>query len=579
MFIDLYENNNTFVGNKGILSKRTNNLYNTSYGEYDEIDVNLTLNVTSYLKEIWDKYQILMDETDIYPFSDSTKICYVDKSNDNGNYTGNSWNSAYQDIQDCIDDLNTNSNGGEIWVRSGQYYPTSVPQWKLNVGKTSNLHKSFIMYENIRIYGGFNGTEIMRSQRNFYTNPTYLTCEVPSKIAASGYVYCYEILDAADNSLIDGFIFIKSQNEILGANANRRSRRLADTDSLSVSKILSSTAANGGSGIYSNSTTITVVNSIFYKLFSSGKGGAIYCIGLQGDDDTIKVPLIINVAFLGNRAAARGGAISGDVECNFICKYCIFDSNSCSKKGGAIYLDFNSDATFINSKFLNNYALESGGCLGEDGESNTTFIGDISFINNSAKWEGGCLYSGSGVGPGLVQGFIFDKKNISFIDNYLFNGDNSGQNNIYLWPYNIIDYTEITSSPTPQPTISTTHQPTKSPTGNYTFNKPPNFIIFVIDDILYTSELNKSTNGAAADTHLKIKMYHIWRYHYKYSNIFAESIVFPRSYCGGPKCSPARFSILTGRHATESICKTSNNTINDRIFWYKCYDSNIKIII
>eukprot|EP01083_Nonionella_stella_P218219 782716_1 len=128
---------------------------------------------------------------------------------------------------------------------------------------------------------------------------------------------------AADDAIIDGFIFINA-----GYGITRR--RLAN--SIDIQTVLSSTSDKVGSGIFSNSTTISVVNSIFYKLLSTGKGGAVYCIGLQGEIQ-IKYPTFINVKFLGNRAAIRGGAISADVECNFICKYCLFDSNSCSKKG------------------------------------------------------------------------------------------------------------------------------------------------------------------------------------------------------------------------------------------------------
>ena len=31
-----------------------------------------------------------------------------------------------------------------------------------------------------------------------------------------------------------------------------------------------------------------------------------------------------------------------------------------------------------------------------------------------------------------------------------------------------------------------------------------------------------------------------------------EAVIFPKSYCGGPKCSPSRFSVLTGRQPARS---------------------------
>ena len=173
--------------------------------------------------------------------------------------SGTSWNTAYNSIQECINSLENNVNGGEIWVKSGIYNPTTVPQWKSNVGKNGQIHKSFDMKEKIRIYGGFSGTETSRSQRDFASNPTYLSCNLGNN------VYCNQLINAADNSLLDGFVLLETQYQDITTR-----RRLAF--SLTIQEILSSTSGNSGGGIYSNSTTIKVVNSVFYALFSSGKG-------------------------------------------------------------------------------------------------------------------------------------------------------------------------------------------------------------------------------------------------------------------------------------------------------------------
>eukprot|EP01084_Bolivina_argentea_P096996 174353_1 len=131
-----------------------------------------------------------------------------------------------------------------------------------------------------------------------------LSCKINANI------YCNEILIAADNCIVDGFVFRNAQKS--NTDSNRRRRRMKN--SVSVEQVLS--VINSG-GIYSNSTNITVINSIFNMLYTSGKGGAIYCIGQQGEDITnIKSPIFINVAFLGNRAVTRGGAICADVHCN-----------------------------------------------------------------------------------------------------------------------------------------------------------------------------------------------------------------------------------------------------------------------
>ena len=220
----------------------------------------------SYMEDIYTTFTNLnTDITDLYPFSSSTDLCYVDADNSQNNPSGSSWSDAFSTIQECIDSLST--NGGEIWVKEGTYYPTDVPEWKTNIGKTGPQHRSFIMYENIRIYGGFDGSETVRENRNFYLNPTYLSCKIWTGPRPDDHVYCHQILNAADNSLVDGFIFIETQYE-----STRRRRRLSTDNALSPDIVISATSDEVGAGIYSNSTTINIVNSVFYALYSSSKG-------------------------------------------------------------------------------------------------------------------------------------------------------------------------------------------------------------------------------------------------------------------------------------------------------------------
>ncbi|MBN2377599.1 MAG: hypothetical protein JXD22_14460 [Sedimentisphaerales bacterium] len=59
--------------------------------------------------------------------------------------------------------------GDEIWVAAGAYYPSA------KVGGTSDRHKTFQMINGVAIYGGFNGTETSRSQRDVQGNETILS--------------------------------------------------------------------------------------------------------------------------------------------------------------------------------------------------------------------------------------------------------------------------------------------------------------------------------------------------------------------------------------------------------------------
>ena len=340
----------SFNGNIATEDSDTNDQYIDEKEYFTGLDDTLSIDIAENLQILYNRYVDNMEEFDIYPSdTDNDNICYVAADTSSQSPDGMSWNGAFGLLQDCLDDLD--GILGEIWVKTGTYTPTKIPDWKLRIGANLTLDQSFVLYDNIRLYGGFDGTETERDQRNFLQNPTYLSCDLSDDKVSD--IYCSEIMMAADNTLIDGFVF---RDAGLSGIASRRRRRMAS--STSEGAVLTATDNNVGSGIFMNSTTITVVNAIFYQLFSSGKGGAVYCIGYQGVWDgvgEIKSPDFINVAFLGNRADVRGGAISADLRCNFNCNYCLFDSNSCSKKGGAIYLDFDSDPSFENTVFRNNY--------------------------------------------------------------------------------------------------------------------------------------------------------------------------------------------------------------------------------
>ena len=104
---------------------------------------------------------------------------------------------------------------------------------------------------------------------------------------------------------------------------------------------------NNGAGIQSfgDDADFNVVNTIFLELCAAD-GGAIFCPSF---------PKILNTAFLGNTAGFYGGAIYARNQCDFICHWCTFDSNSASKINGAVYLTYDSDVYFESTNFRDNY--------------------------------------------------------------------------------------------------------------------------------------------------------------------------------------------------------------------------------
>ena len=99
-------------------------------------------------------------------------IRYV-KHNASGSNNGNSWTNAYVALQDAI---NAASSGDELWVAAGTYKPTRIP----STGATSSSSRdlSFYLDKNIKIYGGFAGTETLLSQRNISENQVTLSGDI-----------------------------------------------------------------------------------------------------------------------------------------------------------------------------------------------------------------------------------------------------------------------------------------------------------------------------------------------------------------------------------------------------------------
>lgn len=77
------------------------------------------------------------------------EIRYV-KENGSGSKNGSSWDHAYANIQDAINDLVNNNKTGEVWVAAGHYYPTETTE-----ASNSPYYKSFKIPAGITVRGGF----------------------------------------------------------------------------------------------------------------------------------------------------------------------------------------------------------------------------------------------------------------------------------------------------------------------------------------------------------------------------------------------------------------------------------------
>ena len=94
----------------------------------------------------------------------SGPLCYV-QTTATPPGDGTSWGTAYVDLQDA----RANVSCAEIWVAAGTYVPG-----------TSRVD-TFALSSGVAIYGGFAGTETLRSERDSEVNVTVLDGDIGAK--------------------------------------------------------------------------------------------------------------------------------------------------------------------------------------------------------------------------------------------------------------------------------------------------------------------------------------------------------------------------------------------------------------
>ena len=296
---------------------------------------------------------------------------------------GSSWAQAFKTIQEGIDAAEATlstpaSENAEVWVKQGTYY----------IYENSN-ENTLSMAEGVSIYGGFNGTESLRRDRDYENNKTIIDGhqyadspnQVKHVVTAFGKETAPDTYYAWSNGLLDGFT-------ITGGNMSM----MKATDPGS---ILSTANESSGGGILMFKCGPNISNCIITEN-SSIKGGGIYIVTATEFPTTGSEPQpeITNCTFSNNSAVARGGGAACDVgsEPKFI--NCKFLNNSCEQKGGGIYIDWVCpEVVFINCLFSGNTAARAG-AIGADGSSSPILI-NCTVTGNHTEDMGAGVYTGS----------------------------------------------------------------------------------------------------------------------------------------------------------------------------------------
>jgi len=314
--------------------------------------------------------------------------CRVDDdSTAPGGGNGMDWPSAYQNLQDALEDPECQ----EIWVAAGVYKPAAA----------GNQGTSFLINRNgLRLYGGFAGTENSSAGRDPKANLTILSGDIDSN-------------DDSNNA--DGNFINEASTDIVGSN----SFHVLHVDGSSVNGPIDGSTVidgfvitggqasgsfpdNAGGGLYCNGTgpgksCSPTLKRLTFSGNNAASGGAIYNRGSASGNSS---PLLSDVAFHGN-SASNGGAMYNDGYSSGTSSPDLhkvtFSDNSATSNGGAMhnYGYFGGSSPMLtNATFSGNHAATYGGAIYSDassGNSSPTLV-NATFNGNSAG-AGGALYN------------------------------------------------------------------------------------------------------------------------------------------------------------------------------------------
>ena len=220
--------------------------------------------------------------------------------------TGATWADASADLQAMIDISAVNDI---VWVVTGTYKPVAYPTGCTS-GCATTRNYAFILKNEVKVYGGFAGTETALSQRNIATNPTILSGDIGTIGNNTDNVYHVVIsVNDNNNTVLDGFTI-----------------RDANADSFSAVVIEGRSVASiygGGMHIARSSPTITNCTFNSNTVETSGGYGGGYGGGLY---NTSSSPIITNCVFSGNNASLGSGMYNNSSSFPIITN-CVFSNN------------------------------------------------------------------------------------------------------------------------------------------------------------------------------------------------------------------------------------------------------------
>ena len=293
-------------------------------------------------------------------------IIYVIAGQKTGSLDGSSWANAFSSFQDAVD--KAYATGAEVWVAKGIYTPTDTLKREI----------PFFLREGVEVYGGFQGNEKKREERN----PLMYVSVLSGDIGIKDYTEdnSYHVLIAANNALLDGATI---------ANGNANAVGTPHYDQGGGLFISQRGIADASGGRRSGGLSLTFKNCIFSDNRAI-HGGAVYCLDMCSAK-------FIHCTFT-NNTAETAGAVYDVIAVESTYDNCYFIGNYAKYKGGAMYFDYGARPVIKDCKFEYNIAGAQGGAIAtisraSQVENTIVKIDNTVFNNNQAGNQGGAIYN------------------------------------------------------------------------------------------------------------------------------------------------------------------------------------------
>jgi|GEM_PF-1197582 len=273
---------------------------------------------------------------------DENGIVYV-KSGSSGD--GSSWGNAVGELADAMENAKINNDIQEIWVTTGIYKPkyfTHLDWGDDEYGFDYGKYNFFPGRSNLKIYGGFTGTELNVEER-ILTEESLSTLSgyMDNGLRNYNILLCYEM----DNFELDGFIITGAYSALDDDHEDFGAINLYNSNVIIRNCIVSQNQSIHGAGVLALGGSLHISNSRFEHNIAMFAGGGVFVN--EGGTVTIERCMILN------NSAGEGGCIFTGVLSHLSMNNTLIYNNASNYASLIMYHSFDfTNVTIIASVLL-----------------------------------------------------------------------------------------------------------------------------------------------------------------------------------------------------------------------------------